>query len=147
METKMKAIALICGVLALLCVSLVAFAQQIAPIVDSPLSAAVHARLEANDTQVQSDIQSLEAQRESASAPERETIERQIADRKNQGEISRLEILLEDAQTRNDAARTEQIRAALNVVKNPPRPQSTPQILRDTRTGEPSAAPAVPQSK
>lgn len=61
----------------------------------------------------QSEISAIEMELKSCTPDERESIELKIISIKNHAEISRLEILLVDAQERGDDVRAEQVRKAL----------------------------------
>ncbi|HEY3296432.1 MAG TPA: hypothetical protein VGL38_13470 [bacterium] len=73
-------------------------------------------------------IEALEAQIATATPQHQDELQLQIAETKRQGEISRLEILLQWAQDKGDAARVAEIEQALNNWRNPPQPQALPQI-------------------
>ena len=87
------------------------------------------AQLQTAATDEQAQIQALEAQIASASPTDQENLERQIADTKRQGEIHRLEILLNWANSVGDVARAQEVSQALENWRNPPQPpQNLPQL-------------------
>jgi biopolymer transport protein ExbD len=81
-------------------------------------------------TNVQTQIQAIEAQIAAAQPQDREALQRQIADVKKQGEINRLEIMLQAARDKGDAARVTEIQQALENWRNPPQPQ-VQQVTKD----------------
>ena len=95
------------------------------------------AQLQALSTTVEGQVSALEAEVAAAQPQDREELQRQIVETKKQGEISRLEILLQWAQERGDAARVAEIQTALDNWRNPPQPQQLPQIEKN-----PSPQPA-----
>jgi len=97
-----------------------------------------HARLEASATQLQTRIGVLEAQLADPNTKDRESIERQIVEMKRQGEIDRLQILLDWARAQGDASRVEEIQQVLNQWQNPPQPQHLPEAVKGV--GSPRAS-------
>ena len=95
----------------------------------------------------QAHVQALEAQVASAPPEQREALQRQIADTKRQGEISRLEILLNWAREKGDAARVTEIEQALNNWQNPPQPQQLPQIEKPASVPTENSATTPTTSK
>jgi hypothetical protein len=103
-----------------------------------PSRADYQARLDQAATTVHTQIATLETQLTAAkTAAAQDDLQRQIQDMKRQGEIQRLEILLEWAQAKGDAARATEIEQALNNWRNPPQPQVLPQLEKG------AAAPAT----
>jgi hypothetical protein len=80
----------------------------------------------ANDEQTQ--IQALETQIAAAAPAEQDNLQRQIAETKRQGEIHRLEILLNWANSEGDQARAAEVSQALENWRTPPQPQNLPQL-------------------
>jgi hypothetical protein len=99
------------------------------------------AQLQAASSDVAARIQALEAQAASSQPAEQESIQRQIAETKRQGEIQRLKILLEWAQSTGDQARTGEIEQALNNWRNPPQPTNLPQLPKGSERADNSIKP------
>jgi hypothetical protein len=102
------------------------------------------AQLQQLSTTVQSHVQSLETQLTAATPAQRDELQRQIVQTKRQGEISRLEILLQWARERGDTAKITEIEDALENWRNPPQTQSLPQI---EKKGQPAQSTPQPSSK
>ncbi|MBU0509076.1 hypothetical protein KKH27_09610 [bacterium] len=80
-------------------------------------------------------IEALTAGMETLDPAQREALDRQCVEIKRQGEIQRLEILLEWAQAEGDEVKVTEVRQALETWRNPPEGQVLPQIPRDETPG------------
>jgi hypothetical protein len=81
---------------------------------------------------VQARLKALEHQIAGAQPAQIESLQKQVSDVKQAGEIRRLEILLKWAEDEGDAARISEIQRALENWRNPPRPKQLPQLPKDT---------------
>jgi hypothetical protein len=89
------------------------------------------AQLQNLEQQTQDAVKALDEQAASQDPESRQAIQLQIQELKRQGEINRLSILLEWANTDGDQARALEIQQALNQWQNPPQTHQLPTITRD----------------
>jgi hypothetical protein len=99
------------------------------------------AQLQALAADVSAQIQALETQAAAATPAQQESFQRQIGEVKRQGEIHRLEVLLEWAQTVGDQARVSEVEQALENWRNPPQPTNLPQIPKGSERADNSQKP------
>ena len=101
------------------------------------------ARFQLLENETQTQISAIEQQMTEADGVAKERLNRQIEQHKKSYEISRLEILLEQAESQADEVRAAEIRQALDNRLNPPVPESTTQVNRPA----PDAPGVAPESR
>ncbi len=115
-----------------------------APLVPQPtaLNDPLAEQIETLQATTQAHIDALLMQMEGLEPAQKQELERQIVDLKQQGEIDRLTLLLESAQAADDANRVADIQKALDFWKNPPQTQILPQISTDKTPPSNESRPA-----
>ncbi|MFZ5434679.1 MAG: hypothetical protein ACOZB3_13010 [Calditrichota bacterium] len=92
-------------------------------------------RIASVETETQARIEALASEIENTDPATRDAVGRQIEQLKREGEIRRLEILLEWAQTDGDARRISEAEHALNQWRNPPQTQELPELPKNENPG------------
>jgi hypothetical protein len=131
-EMTMNLRLMLYAVMALL-LSVSAFAQTKAESATPSNTTDYRARLEASSTQIQTGIQALETQLAAAAPEDRPAFDRQIIAMKKQGEISRLQILLEWANAEGDAAKVSEVQTALTNLTTPVESKRLPELEKGPR--------------
>jgi hypothetical protein len=105
------------------------------------------ARIQIAAQETQAQIATLETQVAGSKTIDREALEQRIVEVKKQGEITRLTILLEWAQSSGNSAKVEEIQRALDQWTNPPQPKDLPIIPKSLDKTPQSLTPAATPEK
>jgi len=88
-------------------------------------------RINAVEAETQAQVEALAAQANDPDPAVRQQVDKRIEGLKQQGEIRRLEILLEQAQAEGDNDKAAEVQQALDMWRNPPQTKSLPLVPRD----------------